>query len=227
MAKTERLFALLDALRRRRAPVSAETLSREMGVSTRTIYRDMASLMSLGVPVEGESGMGYVLRPGYFLPPLMFDPTELEALVAGVRWVQQLPDKPLALAAANALAKIAAANPDGIGSRDDDVAIYVSPNEPLPDELPALPLVRAAMRDRRKLAITYVKDDVLSQRTIWPLATAFYDRPMLAAWCELRCDYRTFAIDRIKAVTPLDECIPDHRIKLFRQYLARFETTDP
>ena len=113
MAKTERLFALLDALRRRRRPVTAETLATEMGVSTRTIYRDVQALSTLGVSVEGEGGVGYVLGPGFFLPPLMFDESELEALVAGARWVQQLPDAQLSQAAANALAKIESSNPLG------------------------------------------------------------------------------------------------------------------
>src|SRR5688572_9362872 len=124
MDKTERLFALLDALRRRRSPVTAETLADEQEVSVRTIYRDIQTLIGLGAPLEGEAGLGYVLRSGFFMPPLMFSPTELEALVLGARWVQSLPDRELGEAARAALAKIATASPDDLRARIEDTGLW-------------------------------------------------------------------------------------------------------
>lgn len=220
MAKTERLFALLDALRRRRRPVTAETLATEMGVSTRTIYRDVQALSTLGVSVEGEGGVGYVLGPGFFLPPLMFDESELEALVAGARWVQQLPDAQLSQAAANALAKIESSNPLRADRHSEAVALFVNPNVPRTAELEGLGLIRRAIREERKLAMTYPSSSGIVERSVWPLAIAFYDRPMLAAWCELREDFRTFAIDRIGQPRIMSDRLPRRRASLFRDYMA-------
>src|SRR5579871_5388605 len=112
MERTARLFALMDGLRRHRRPVAAASLASELGVSVRTIYRDVRTLIGLGAPIDGEAGLGYLLRPGFFLPPLMFDEDELEALVLGARWVEGQGDAVLAKAARNALAKIATAAPD-------------------------------------------------------------------------------------------------------------------
>jgi len=117
MDKTERLFSVMDALRRHRRPVTASALAEEQGVSVRTLYRDIQTLIGLGAPIDGEAGVGYMLRPGFFLPPLMFSAEELEALVLGARWVEQRPDDALAGAARNALAKIATASPDDLRDR--------------------------------------------------------------------------------------------------------------
>jgi hypothetical protein len=111
MKRTERLFTLMDALRRHRRPVTAASLADELAVSMRTIYRDVQVLIGLGAPIDGEAGLGYLLRPGFFLPPLMFSEDELEALVLGARWVARQSDSGLTQAASNALAKIAAASP--------------------------------------------------------------------------------------------------------------------
>lgn len=225
MAKTERLFALLDALRSRRRPVSAAVLAAELQVSVRTIYRDVQALASLGVSIEGEAGLGYVLGAGFFLPPLMFSDVELEALMLGARWVERLPDKSLSQAATNAIGKIAGSAPDELPDRLDSVALFVSPNEALPDELSALSSIRDAIRREQRLAISYSSGEARTERTIWPLAIAFYDRPMLAAWCELRQAFRTFAIDRIGAATPTGHRMPAPRRNLFREYL-KFVTQD-
>src|SRR5688572_31021502 len=112
MDKTERLFSVMDALRRHRRPVTAAALAEEQGVSVRTLYRDVQTLIGLGAPIDGEAGVGYMLKPGFFLPPLMFSAEELEALVLGARWVQARPDAALSDAARNALAKIATASPE-------------------------------------------------------------------------------------------------------------------
>src|SRR3984957_18432377 len=112
MSRTTRLFKLMDALRGHRRPVTAARLAEDLSVSVRTVYRDVQTLMDLGAPVEGEAGLGYLLRPGFFLPPLMFGEDELEALVLGIRWVARQSDTALTQAATTALAKTAAAPPN-------------------------------------------------------------------------------------------------------------------
>src|ERR1700742_981576 len=124
MDKTERLFSIMDALRRRGRPVTAAALAEEQGVSVRTLYRDVQTLIGLGAPIDGEAGIGYLLRPGFFLPPLMFSPEELEALVLGARWVETRPDPPLARAASSALGKIATASPDDLRDRIGDTGLW-------------------------------------------------------------------------------------------------------
>ena len=125
MSRSGRLFQLMDALRGNRRPVTAAALADKLGVSERTIYRDIQTLAGLGAPVEGEAGVGYMLRAGVFLPPLMFSPDELEALVLGARWVGQQGDAGLAQAAANALAKIATASPRDLRDTMADTSLWV------------------------------------------------------------------------------------------------------
>src|SRR3954462_750432 len=124
MDKTERLFSVMDALRRHRRPGTAQALAEEQGVSVRTLYRDIQTLIGLGAPIDGEAGVGYMLRPGFFLPPLMFSAEELEALVLGARWVEGRPDEGLAGAAKNALGKIATASPDDLRDRINNTGLW-------------------------------------------------------------------------------------------------------
>jgi predicted DNA-binding transcriptional regulator YafY len=203
MDKTERLFSLLDRLRRRRAPVSAEVLAEEEGVSVRTIYRDVQTLVGLGAPIEGEAGLGYVLRAGFFLPPLMFTASELEALVLGARWVQTLADEELADAAKNALAKIGAASPKELRARIEDPGLWPVNIGGGVEPVPVLPRARQAMREERAVELVYV--DVAgdeTQRTVWPIQLAYYEgKQILVAWCCLREAYRNFRTDRIVSMT--------------------------
>lgn len=223
MDKAERLFALLDALRRRRSPVTAETLAEEQQVSVRTIYRDVQTLIGLGAPVEGEAGLGYVLRSGFFMPPLMFTPVELEALVLGARWVQTLPDGELGAAARNALAKIATASSDDLRTRINDpgllpVNLGTYQNRPL---APILERVREALRDERAVALEYEDaEGDLTSRTIWPLQLAYYEqKEIVAAWCCLREDYRLFRIDRIKSFELTEQRYGRPRAELTREWM--------
>lgn len=199
MDKTERLFALLDALRRRRTPVTAETLAEEQEVSVRTIYRDVQTLIGLGAPIEGEAGLGYVLRSGFFMPPLMFTPSELEALVLGARWVQTLPDAELGDAARAALAKIATASPDDLRARIADTGLWPVNIAGRRTRLPVLPQARDAMRRERAVLLAYEDEHGrATERTIWPLQLAYYDgKEIIAAWCCLRESFRYFRVDRI------------------------------
>jgi predicted DNA-binding transcriptional regulator YafY len=220
MNKTERLFALIDVFRRHRRAVTASVLAEEMQVSVRTIYRDVQTLIGLGAPIDGEAGLGYLLRPGFFLPPLMFEAAELEALRLGARWVERQADADLARAASNAIAKIAMATPEDLRDQLDSIALYAWPRTTEPLRLTVLPLIREAIRKEEKVSIIYVSPDgSRTERIIWPLAIAFYQQPSLGAWCELRQDYRSFRVDRIASASATTARLPERRSKLFQAYL--------
>lgn len=200
MDKTERLFSVMDALRRHRRPVTASALAEEQGVSVRTLYRDIQTLIGLGAPIDGAAGIGYMLRPGFFLPPLMFTPEELEALVLGARWVEGRPDNGLAGAAKNALAKIATASPDDLRDRLAATGLWAAQNSWTTQNQPLLGLVREAMRTEKTLNIAYENEQgIASERAIWPITLAYYeDKQIIGAWCLLRQDFRNFRVDRVR-----------------------------
>ena len=218
MGRTQRLLTLMDALRRHRRPVTAATLADELSVSVRTIYRDVQSLIGLGAPIDGEAGLGYLLRGGFFLPPLMFDEDEIEALVLGARWVERQPDPALADAARNALAKIAAAAPKNLRDAMADTGLWAPPG--LAARTINLQPIREAIRREHKLTIAYV--DVggkPTERTIWPIGLAFYEgRETIAAWCELRDGFRHFRTDRVGSLTAIAERYPRRRAVLVKEW---------
>jgi predicted DNA-binding transcriptional regulator YafY len=182
VSRTSRLFMLLDALRGHRRPITATRLAEVLSVSERTIYRDIGTLIELGAPIEGEAGIGYVLRAGFFLPPLMFTEDELEALVLGARWVERQGDTGLARAAGTALAKIATASPRDLRDCLADAGLWAPMlSSPSAAELPLQP-IREAIRREHKLRIAYVNETGESSE---------------AAWCELRNGFRHFRADRI------------------------------
>ena len=209
----------MDALRRHRRPVTAANLADELKVSMRTIYRDIQVLIGLGAPIDGEAGLGYVLRPGFFLPPLMFDEDELEALVLGIRWVARQNDTALTQAATNALAKIAAASPKDLRDTMANTGLWVAPAGNA-DMVADIKLVREAIRREHKLQIAYVAEaGVPTERAIWPIAMSFYERRQtVAAWCELRNAFRHFRTDRITAITPTGERYPTRRVELVKAW---------
>lgn len=215
MSRSARLLDLLQALRRHRRPVTAASLAAATGVSLRTLYRDIATLQAQGAPIEGEAGLGYVLKPSFTLPPLMFGEDEVDALVLGLRFVMQRGDKELRLAAENALAKIAAVLP--AGGEDARAASPLLAGPRGSGEEQYLATIRAAIRAERKLRLRYTdKKGAPSERVIWPIAVGFFAAAeMLAAWCETRSDFRHFRLDQIVALAPLDERPPKrHRILL-------------
>src|SRR5262245_9697941 len=188
---------------RRHGLVRARDLSAALEVSERTIYRDIQDLVASGVPIEGEAGVGYVLRKGFDLPPLMFKEQEIEALVLGARIVESWTDLELAEAAADAIAKIEAVIPERLRGYMADTALLAPPPrfmEPIAFDLAEL---RRAVRSQRKVHFGYT--DVLAQhseRTVRPLSLAYFGPVwILAAWCELREDFRTFRLDRIESFT--------------------------
>ncbi len=223
MSRSERLFDLLQALRRHRRPVSGKMLAKEIGVSLRTLYRDIASLQGQGATIEGEPGVGYVLRPGFLLPPLMFPPEEIEALVLGSRWVAERADERLKDAARSALARIAAVLPPDLGQALEASALMIGPGAPLPAQTVDIALLRKAIRAEHKLSLDY-RDGAgaASERVIWPFALSFFEHArVLVGWCELRQDFRHFRTDRIAAAEVLDVRYPKRRQALVRQWRER------
>ncbi|NUS22386.1 MAG: YafY family transcriptional regulator [Mesorhizobium sp.] len=221
MSRSERLFDLIQILRRHRRPVSGRTLADEMGVSIRTLYRDIATLQGQGAPIEGEAGLGYVLKPGFMLPPLMFSDEEIEAIVLGSRWVAKQPDKRLAVAATDALAKIAAVLPDDLREDLDATTLLVGPHA---DHLETIDLgvVRQAIRDERKLGFLY-RDagGSPSKRLVWPFALSFFDKVrVMVAWCEMRQDFRHFRADRMSELTATDIRYPRRRQAMLKEWRA-------
>ncbi|MRG56007.1 HTH domain-containing protein [Phyllobacterium sp. SYP-B3895] len=219
MSRSERLLDLIQIMRRHRRPVSGKVLADETGVSIRTLYRDIATLQAQGAHIEGEPGLGYMLRPGFMLPPLMFSEDELEALVLGSRWVGKQPDKRLALAARDALSKIVAVLPEDLRNDVNSSALLVGPPGSSPDTID-LAAVRKAIRSERKLEIIYSDGNgTQSRRLIWPFALGFFDRVrVVVAWCELRQDNRHFRADRILALETTDTRYPKRRHALIKQW---------
>ena len=219
MARSQRLLELIQVLRRHRQPVSGQALADELGVSVRTVYRDIQTLIGQGATIDGEAGLGFVLRPGFVLPPLMFSDEELEALVLGLRWVAQRTDASFEHAAMNALAKIAAVLPDDLRNNVEGIGLIAVPSRDA-DARHDLAPIRAAIRSEQMVMLDYadVKGEH-TRRTIWPIALAFFENSrVLAAWCELRQDFRHFRIDRIIALHETGQRYPQRRRVLMKQW---------
>lgn len=220
MSRAERLLELMQALRRRRAPVTGAALAGELGVSLRTLYRDIAALQLQGAAIEGEAGFGYVLKPGFTLPPLMFTLDEVEALSLGAGWVEGRADEGLARSAKDALAKIAAVLPPERAAALEWPALLAGRAQAGEAERTSLPLARKALADERKLGFGYAdKAGRVSRRTVWPVAIGFFDSVMvLAAWCETREAFRHFRLDRMDRVEVLPDRPPKSRRSLMKDW---------
>lgn len=229
MSRFERLLSLLQVLRRHRNPVSGAALAAETGVSLRTLYRDIASLQAQGADIEGEAGVGYILRPGYMLPPLMFTREEMEALILGFRFVEKRTDAPIAAAARNALAKIEAVLPDELRRDADDVSLMVGPGPTLPNDRVELQMLRNALRQERALTIRYrALDDTVSERSVWPCALTYFDGArVLVGWCTLRKDFRHFRTDRIEHAVLEESRYPKRRTSLVKQWKLQLRSIPP
>ncbi|KQO79714.1 YafY family protein [Rhizobium sp. Leaf262] len=227
MSRSQRLLDLLQLLRTHRRPVSGAELASQTGISLRTLYRDIATLQSQGANIEGEAGVGYVLRPGYLLPPLMFSEAEIEALVLGSRWVAGRADGPMAVAAQAALAKIAAVLPEELGEELENSTLLIGPGKVLDMAHVDLGILRSTIRGQLKARIDYADESGQStQRMVWPFALAFFDQVrVLLAWCELRQDFRSFRADRITAFEPGSTRYPRNRQSLLREWRARQQKT--
>jgi predicted DNA-binding transcriptional regulator YafY len=220
MSRAQRLLDLIQILRRHRHPVSGHVLAQELGVSIRTLYRDIAILNAQGAEIDGEPGLGYVLRPGFMLPPLMFSEDEIEALVLGSRWVADRGDERLGAAARNALAKIAAVLPADLRDALDASPLIVPPAHAMPRPVVDLAVMRKAIRTERKVGITYRDvNGVESKRTIWPFALAFFECVrVVVAFCELRSSFRHFRADRIIDLDVTESRYPRRRQVLLKEW---------
>lgn len=224
MRRADRLFRIVQFLRSRRL-TTAVWLAEHLEVSTRTIYRDIADLCVSGVPIEGEAGVGYVLRQGIDLPPLMFERSEAAAVELGLRFVTAYAGPPLSRAAVSAMAKIRAVLPKRIAAESTAAALYVPRNVAgsvvAPGEM--LPAIDA----RRKLRIRYADASGLeTERVIWPLAAFFWGTAWTAlAWCELRQDFRSFRLERIAGLESLADHYPDMPGRRLTDYFRWMENT--
>jgi predicted DNA-binding transcriptional regulator YafY len=201
--------------------VSGQKLADELAISIRTLYRDIATLQLQGADIEKEAGIGYVLHPGFFIPPLMFSETEMEALMLGTLWVSSFADRSLAKAASDVLSKIKDVLPSNIRNSVGAVPLRVGP--PRADNKDEdLSTLRDAIRRERKIEIHYcAKDGRKSQRIIWPFAIGYFpDSRILVGWCEKQQAYRHFSTDGIMSVTVLNERYPRRRESLFREWYS-------
>jgi predicted DNA-binding transcriptional regulator YafY len=220
MSRAQRLLDLLQALRRHRRPVSGAVLAGELGVSLRSLYRDIATLQGQGASIEGEAGIGYILKPGFMLPPLMFSEEEIEAITLGQRWVIENGDPGLSRAARNGLAKILAVLPNDLRDEAELSSLLVGPGQQIAVGETELGQIRLAIRKERKLSIAY-HDAKLDQteRMIWPFALSYFDRArVIVAWCELRQAYRHFRTDRVTAFQMQDQRYPRRRVQLLAEW---------
>lgn len=220
MNRAERLLQLLQILRRHRRPVTGEAIAQELEVSLRTVYRDIASLIADRVPIRGEAGVGYVLGEGFDLPPLMFTPDELEAVMLGLRWVAKRGDQQLSRAAQDTVAKIGAVLPERLRPFLFDAGLMVPPGDRVVRDSVDVSQFRNAIREGRKVEILYkAEDGKESARTIWPIAVAYYDaQRLILAWCELRQAFRSFRTDRMLRAEVQEQKYLARRKALLKQW---------
>ena len=214
MRRADRLFQIIQFLRTRRV-TTAFWLSERLEVSERTIYRDIKDLILSGVNIEGEAGIGYVVRSGFDLPPLMFSEEEIKALTLGARIVESWADTSLATAAQRALSKIEAALPDHLKESLGNTLLFSPLSRITPEISTIMAEIRYATDNNRKVSLQYRRaDKQSSERIIWPLGLFFWGSTWtIGAWCEMRKDFRVFRLDRIKSMVVLDENYPQEKDK--------------
>ncbi len=229
MARTDRLFRLLTAMRMLPQPVTAARLAEETGVSERTLYRDIDTLRAGGALIDGAAGLGYTLTEDPALPPQMFTRLEVEALVLGLAEVRQMGDPALAEAAATAMARITATLPERV-QRQAVHAVSHSYRLNRKADAPAhINLLREATWEERAVDMTYSDlSGVTTTRRIWPLAIVWFDRALMClAWCTLRQDFRRFHLDRMSEARLTDESFRPRRVPLLRDYIAKVRARPP
>lgn len=219
MRRSDRLFEIIQLLRVAKRPLTAAGIAASVEVNPRTVYRDIAALQARRVPIEGAPGIGYVLRRGFDLPPLMFTIEEIEAVVVGVQLLRRTGDLGLQHAAENVLSKVETILPDDLRAHMTGAPLLVSGSGAQPVDVSQ---VREAIRERRKLRIVYVDEQGRhTHRVVRPIAVAYFVQvTLIAAWCEFRHDYRHFRVDRVAKLDVLDESFADEADELLRQWLS-------
>ncbi|MDA8049051.1 MAG: YafY family protein [Rhodospirillales bacterium] len=222
MRRADRLFDILQTLRVAVKPMTAATIAERLEVTVCTVYRDIATLQARRIPIEGAAGIGYLLRRGFDLPPLMFTADEIDAIAVGARLVRRLRDPGLQKAANSVLNKVTTALPGALRGGLMAAPFFVSDGDAETPKGVDLSELRRAIRETRKVRITYC--DVHGQRsdrTVWPVAMAYYvDVTLLGAWCELRSGFRHFRVERIMTSAILDDRFSTDGGKLMERWFA-------
>lgn len=226
MRRADRLFQIIQILRRSTRPVTAGALAEELEVSKRTVYRDVADLIGQRVPIAGEAGLGYLLASDYDMPPLMLTSDEIEAVTLGAQWVASRSDKVLANAARDVIAKIAAVVPERLRPLIVEPSVGVKPSMAEPEENVDASSLRSAIRKGRKLRLRYRSEaGEETERTVWPVILGYAETSrLLVAWCELRHSFRHFRTDRMIEAEMLDEIIALAPSELRRRWQRWRET---
>jgi predicted DNA-binding transcriptional regulator YafY len=225
MRRADRLFQIIQVLRRASKALTADAIAAELETSKRTIYRDIATLMGQRVPIRGEAGLGYVLQGGFDLPPLMLTSDEIEAAVLGAQWVAGRGDAALARAARDLIAKIAATVPERLRPVVLEPAVASPASWDVKPEVLDMSRLRASIHAGRKVSLSYRDEQEReSLRTIWPFLVAYRDTTrIVVAWCEARDDFRSFRTDRVLAADFLDDRYPARAAVLRARWFAKIE----
>ena len=219
MSRSIRLLHLLQLLREYRYPVTAQVLAERLEISPRSIYRDIDTLREQGVNIDAAAGLGFQLKENFLLPPMTLNENEIEAFYLALYWLKSIPDQALKKASTSVLAKLNAVLPEHRQQLLQQTTlramnIWLPVNEQLVEQ------VRLSIRMQVKISVDYVDEQQRSSvRTLWPFALGYFnDRIVLAAWCELRNDFRNFRIDRIQQLVLSQEVYPQFKQQLFQQW---------
>lgn len=220
MRKAERLFQIIQILRRSSRPVTSAEIAQELEVARRTVYRDIAHLIGQRVPIDGEAGLGYVLDPRYDMPPLMLTPEEIETVLLGAQMVAKLGDPALTTAARDVISKIASSISEDLLPMIAEPAVSLKPDEDTGSMTLDTRPFRRAIREGKKLRLDYrAADGSVSHRIVWPVLLGYADgRSLLIARCETKCAFRHFRAERVLNVEVLDEPMGASRVALRRQW---------
>jgi predicted DNA-binding transcriptional regulator YafY len=226
MRRADRLFRIIQILRRKRRPIAAHEIAEELETSLRTIYRDIAQLMADRVPIRGEAGMGYVLEGGFDMPPLMLTPDEIEAAMLGAQWVMSRADTALARAASDLIAKIGQVIPEHLRPLLVEPTLGAAPNlKNVPPDTIDMARVRTSIRAQGKIALVYRDEERRdTRRVIWPIAISYWEAVrIIVAWCEMRKGFRHFRTDRVVAAEFLEARYPTPRTRLRAEWRAEMK----
>ena len=219
MSRSIRLLTLLQLLREQRYPVTAQRLAEHLDISVRSVYRDIESLRDQGVNIEGSAGLGFQLKENFLLPPMSLDETEVEAVFLALHWLRSVPDPALKNAAHSVLAKLNAVLPKNKQELIDETMLR-SINHWLVVDEKVVEQVRLAIRYQVKIEVQYLDEKQnISSRMLWPFVLGYFnDKMLLAAWCELREDFRNFRLDRIQKLTVTEIIYPEFKRHLFQAW---------